>query len=124
MLRTCVTTSPSPVIVRYANWKASAVPQMSAPAPRTVNDPPLPLDEPAAPTLPISRAAQPLGTLCALAAVDVARATATRNTSHEVRTPRVKHRFISYTVPELRKKDVAWKRTGGSDLCGRLFRRP
>src|SRR5262245_12928468 len=76
-LATRETIEPSPVSVVYANWKASAVFQMSAPAPLTVNDPPLPLLLPAAPTAPISVAAQPAGTDCAAAVPPTA---AIRNT--------------------------------------------
>src|SRR5687768_5055969 len=60
-LCTRATIAPSPVIVRYAKWNASAAPQMSAPDPLTVNTPLSYAVLPAAPTAPTSWAAQPAG---------------------------------------------------------------
>jgi len=47
MLETRATIWPLPVSVWYANWNESLVPQMFAPAPRTVNVPALNVDDPA-----------------------------------------------------------------------------
>src|SRR3954466_14063982 len=61
MLATRATIWPSPVNVWYANWNASLVPQMLAPAPRTVNVPALYVDDPAWPVLPTSWICHGLG---------------------------------------------------------------
>ena len=47
-------TSTSPLIGCHTYWNASAVPQMSAPAPLMLNTPLLTLAPPATPTAPIS----------------------------------------------------------------------
>src|SRR5207244_6894385 len=58
---TRATMSPSPARMRQAKCSASAEPQTSAPAPFTVNVPPLADAEPGTPTAPISVDSQPSG---------------------------------------------------------------
>src|SRR5687767_2274037 len=82
---------------------------MSAPAPRSVNEPLLPLALPDAPTLPMSRADQPLGTPCAPTGAGMPRAMITKRTRHEVGTPRVTRRSISHTAGDLEGCGFAWK---------------
>ena len=53
--------SKSPFILVPAQWNSSAVPQMSEPAPLTVNVLPAYVADPIAPTLPISASRHPSG---------------------------------------------------------------
>src|SRR6185369_9495340 len=55
------------IIVRWRNWKESAVPQMSVPSPLTVQTPLLKVALPAAPTDPISVECQKSRSACAAA---------------------------------------------------------
>src|SRR3954470_17187636 len=59
--------SPSPLNGRYANWKASDAPQMSAPAPSSVKLPFANEARPLTPTLPTSVFSQVRGNVDALA---------------------------------------------------------
>src|SRR5688500_15715449 len=60
-LATRATIVPSPLIVRYAYWNSSAVPQMSAPDPSILKTPASYAALPALATLPMSRFNQPVG---------------------------------------------------------------
>src|SRR4051812_49459302 len=69
---TRATIDPSPVSDRYANRKASSVPQMSAPDPVTENVPFENVVLPVAPTAPMSVEDQPLGSGTAVTLIDTA----------------------------------------------------
>ena len=69
-LRTRARISPSPLSGWLTNWKASAAPQMSAPAPLTVNCPLLNVADPGCPTAPTSWLSHGLGKVEAAAVVN------------------------------------------------------
>ena len=71
MAVTRATMVPSPVICSELNWNASAVPQMSAPAPLTVHVDPLSVELPLRPTAPTSCDVNPEMVIDTLSKVDV-----------------------------------------------------